>query len=200
MRALGRRLGWLLLVLWCAGAAAAPAIATGEWSDQYDGHFRKYAQRYFGPDFDWRWFKAQAIVESRLDQEAHSPAGAHGVMQLMPATFRQLRKEQPYFGSLDAAQWNIAAGIYYDRQHFRKWRGLPVQERLFLAFASYNAGYQRVLEAYNRVQGPVRSWLQVRPYLPSETRAYVDRIRALMHEGPRGTPLLRLARLFESEG
>ncbi|MCK5784786.1 MAG: hypothetical protein KAH06_10080, partial [Desulfobacterales bacterium] len=37
---------------------------------KYDGYFSKYSKRYFGPGFDWRYFKAQAIAESRLKANA----------------------------------------------------------------------------------------------------------------------------------
>ena len=61
----------------------------------YDPLFQKYAARFFlavqidGKPFDWRWLHAQAMAESGLDPRAHSPAGAMGLMQLMPATFSE---------------------------------------------------------------------------------------------------------------
>jgi len=33
---------------------------------QYDRYFSKYSKRNFGPNFDWRYFKAQAIAVLRL--------------------------------------------------------------------------------------------------------------------------------------
>ena len=54
--------------------------------DDYDRLFRKYTKHYFGPHFDWRWFKAQGIAESGLRPNAHSSAGAKGIMQILPAT------------------------------------------------------------------------------------------------------------------
>ena len=47
---------------------------------EFDRHFSKYSKRYFGPAFDWRYFKAQAIAESRLQEDARSEAGAVGVI------------------------------------------------------------------------------------------------------------------------
>ncbi|MEN8167944.1 MAG: murein transglycosylase, partial [Pseudomonadota bacterium] len=61
--------------------------------------------------------------------------------------------------------------------------GLPTQERLAFAMASYNAGYGNVLKAFRRAQGKegeVKQWKQVAPYAPSETRRYVRRIKGLM--------------------
>ena len=179
----------LALALFAAAAAWAghelEPVHSEQWTRDYDPHFRKYAKRYFGPHFDWRWFKAQAIAESRLDPGARSPVGARGVMQLMPATFEEIRRENPHFIDLDEPRWNIAAGIYYDRQLFRKWRGLPEMDRLYLALASYNAGYGRVRSGYRKASEPVKGWNDVRDHLPGQTRAYVGKIQGLMETRPR---------------
>ena len=45
--------------------------------------FKQYAARY---DFDWLMLIAQAYQESQLDNSRVSPAGAVGVMQLLPST------------------------------------------------------------------------------------------------------------------
>jgi soluble lytic murein transglycosylase-like protein len=196
-----RRLpAWLPLLLLATTVVAAPiadslsGVYSSEWSDEFDDHFRKYSKRYFGPHFDWRWFKAQAIAESRLDPSARSPAGARGLMQLLPSTFEEIRDENPEFTDLNTPRWNIAAGIYYDRILFRRWQRLPELDRLFLAFASYNAGYGRVQGAYRRAQQPVESWQEVRPHTPGQTRAYVSRIQQLMatREQPRLRGISRL--------
>ena len=55
-------------------------VHSGKWTDQYDRHFKKYSKRYFGPLFDWHWFKAQAIAESALSHDAESHVGARGLM------------------------------------------------------------------------------------------------------------------------
>ena len=46
----------------------------------YDQHFTKYSKRFFGVGFDWHYFKAQAVAESNLREDARSPVGAVGVM------------------------------------------------------------------------------------------------------------------------
>ena len=66
---------------------------------------------------------------------------------------------------------------------YRKWKkGLPTEERLAFAMASYNAGYRHMVKAFSRAQksGEVKSWDQVAPYAPAETRSYVQRIQELM--------------------
>lgn len=171
-----------ILCLMCIGAALAITdhpVHSDHWTDDYDRHFRKYSKRYFGPMFDWHWFKAQAIAESGLNENAKSPAGAVGLMQLLPSTFEEISEKQPHYVEVESARWNVAAGIYYDRSLYTKFPKAPEQERLYLALASYNAGYGRILNAFKRA-GEKKDWEVVQQYLPSETRAYVDRIRQLM--------------------
>ena len=190
----------ILLMFALPQAASARAIETGKWPDKYDRHFRKYSKRYFGPHFNWRWFKSQAIAESNLNPAAASPVGARGIMQIMPETFDEIKQQNPTFSALDDPRWNIAAGIFYDRQLYRKWRNpLPSEERLFLAFSSYNAGYGRVLKAVKRTRKENYSWVEVKKHLPAETRGYVSRIAVLMDSSNRHrkTNLRRFARLFE---
>jgi membrane-bound lytic murein transglycosylase MltF len=159
-------------------------VLSERWPSDYDGHFQKWSKRYFGPHFDWRWFKSQGIVESRLEPRAVSPMGAVGIMQILPSTYEEIQQENPYFQDITDPRWNIAAAIYYDRDLYRKWRNpLPSGERLLLAFASYNAGYGRVLKALRRAPDPDGRWDQVEPYLPRETRAYVNQIQDLMDLG-----------------
>lgn len=155
------------------------------WTGKYDHHFRKYSKHYFGPGFDWHWFKAQGIAESGLRADALSSAGAKGVMQILPSTFEEIRRENPHFTSIDDPHWNIAAGIYYDRKLYRRWKAkkLPESEHLNFAFASYNAGHAKVTRAFKKAakENPtVEAWHEVAPYTPSQTRHYVRRIRKLM--------------------
>jgi soluble lytic murein transglycosylase-like protein len=51
---------------------------------------------------------------------------------------------------------------------------------LYLALASYNAGYGRILNASKKLQTDSPLWHKVKPYMPRETRAYVGRIKQLM--------------------
>src|SRR5262245_57828805 len=91
-------------------------------TDRYDDTFLKYSQRFFGPGYDWRIFKAQAMAESNIDMNAKSWVGARGIMQLMPSTFREIHTKNPEIVSINKPEWNIAAGIYYDRQLYLQWK------------------------------------------------------------------------------
>lgn len=161
-----------------------PAVDSEQWSDQYDDYFRTYSNLYFGPFFDWRWFKAQAIAESNLDPNIESEVGALGLMQIMPATYAEIRELNPHFKEIRSPRWNIAAGIYYNRHIFRKWTFPSETERLLHTFASYNAGYVRVLRAVKRSGGKSSTWEKTRHFVPSQTRYYVQRIRDLMDQEP----------------
>lgn len=190
----------LLLFNLLMNSAQARAVETEKWTDQYDRHFKKYSKRYFGPHFDWRWFKSQGIAESNLDANASSPVGARGIMQILPSTFEDIQKINPSFLALEDPGWNIAAGIFYDRQLYRKWRKpLPSEERLFLAFSSYNAGYGRVLKAVKRTRKDDYSWIEVKRFLPSETKGYVSRIASLMDSSDRhrSSSLRALIEMFD---
>lgn len=174
----------LALVPVVALAALSLPVEDDRWTHAYDRHFRKYTKHYFGPNVDWRWFKAQGIVESGLKANVRSAVGAKGVMQILPTTFAEIKRSNPHLSRIDNPRWNIAGAIYYDREMYRKWQdGLPIAERLKLAFASYNAGLGGIQKAYSRAEkrrAEVHAWKQVAPYAPGQTRVYVLRIERLM--------------------
>ena len=157
------------------------------WTDRYDALFRKYAKRFFGPGFDWRWFKAQGIAESGLQENAESWVGAKGIMQIMPATLREIaeKSDLPVLDNDDPGA-NIAAGIFYDRTLYERWDDIPqTRERLAFTFASYNGGRSRILRAQDACNADCVLWAHVTGHAPDETRGYVARIMTLMgHEPP----------------
>ncbi len=180
-------LGILLLSMEAAQAqppATVVPLAVDSYSNDYDELFRHYSSRFFGPFVDWRWFKAQAVAESLLNEKAESPVGAQGLMQLMPSTYQEIRVGRPEWGDIHSPLWNIAAGLYYNRMLYRKWHGaFHGEERFLIMLASYNAGFYRVREALERV-GNARKWEEIKDEVPAETRAYVARIRELMRPKP----------------
>jgi membrane-bound lytic murein transglycosylase MltF len=101
--------------------------------------FRTYGDQY---SMDWMLMAAQGYQESRLDQNAKSPVGAIGVMQVMPATGKELK-----VGDIRRTEPNIHAGVKYIRfvvdQYFKDEPMDELNKGLF-AFASYNAGPGRV--------------------------------------------------------
>jgi soluble lytic murein transglycosylase-like protein len=71
---------------------------------------------------------AVATVESNLDTEARSPAGAHGLLQVLPSTAAELELDPYQVGE------NVLAGARYLRQLLDRF------ESADLALAAYNAG------------------------------------------------------------
>ncbi len=128
----------------------SPKVTSKKWTAEFDQYFRKYTKRYFGVGFDWHWFKAQAIAESNLKHDAKSWVNAKGIMQIMPNTFHEIKKRNPSFVDINEPRWNIAAGIYYDHQLFRKWKAKrPLNDKMNFTFASYNAGFRTIVRAQN---------------------------------------------------
>jgi soluble lytic murein transglycosylase-like protein len=84
---------------------------------------------------------AVIFAESSYDPDAISPAGATGLMQLMPATAAQYGVRD----LLDPAQ-NVSAGVRFLRDLLARFDG-----NVELAVAAYNAGAYAVIRAGNRV-------------------------------------------------
>jgi len=101
--------------------------------------FQKYAPEY---GFDWMLVLAQGYRESRLDQNARSPGGAIGIMQLLPATGKEMD-----VGDIRQADANVHAGVKYLRSMLERNFAdatLEGEDQALFAFASYNAGPARI--------------------------------------------------------
>ncbi|MEJ2474198.1 MAG: lytic transglycosylase F [Desulfobacterales bacterium] len=109
--------------------------------------FQKYAGQY---DFDYLMISAQAYQESGLDQSKRSPAGAIGVMQMLPSTAADPNVGIPDIEKLDK---NIHAGTKYLRfivdRYFTD-DAMDDANKMLFAFASYNAGPARVISLRNK--------------------------------------------------
>jgi membrane-bound lytic murein transglycosylase MltF len=109
--------------------------------------FEKYGGQY---RFDPLMLAAQGYQESTLDQSKRSPAGAIGVMQLMPATGVALK-----VGDIKVTEANIHAGTKYMDQlmtQYFKDAHFDEQNRSLFAFASYNAGPGNIARMRNEAQ------------------------------------------------
>lgn len=103
--------------------------------------FRRYASRY---DLDWLALAAQAYQESGLDQAKTSPAGAVGIMQVLPST-----AADPSIGISDITtlENNLHAGAKYLallRDRYFSEPEIDPKARVDFAWAAYNAGPARI--------------------------------------------------------
>jgi membrane-bound lytic murein transglycosylase MltF len=114
---------------------------------QMVGIFRKYGEKY---GVDYLLMAAQGYQESGLDQNVKSRVGAIGVMQVMPATAKELN-----VGDVRQLDANIHAGVKYVRlmmdQYFEDEPMDDLDKALF-TFASYNAGPARVRQLRREAQ------------------------------------------------
>ena len=101
--------------------------------------------------------KAVGKAESGFNADAVSPAGAQGVMQLMPATAQALGVDNPF-----DARSNIMGGAKYIAEKLNEYNG-----DIELALAAYNAG-----------SGNVSKYGGVPPF--EETINYIKRIKEYM--------------------
>jgi len=99
------------------------------------------------PSLSWQLIKAQGIVESGLNPRARSPAGAVGLLQLMPETAAEMGCRDPF-----QPDDNLKAGISYLRRQFDHFPEIPdFDERIKFSLAAYNCGrayVNRALEIY----------------------------------------------------
>ncbi|MHC4859992.1 MAG: MltF family protein [Planctomycetota bacterium] len=104
--------------------------------------FQKYGDRFEVP---WLLVAAQAYQESRLDQSLRSPAGAIGVMQLLPSTAADPNVGIP---DIEDVESNIHAGTKYLRfihdRYFADSEGMTKLDKALFSFAAYNAGPARI--------------------------------------------------------
>ena len=122
------------------------------------------------------WIYGVIRRESAFMEDARSPVGAVGLMQLMPATAKSISRTMPkkYRGQnkLVQADINLALGTRYLRKMLKRFSGQTV-----LATAAYNAGAHRImrwLPEKNNLEAD--RWIENIPF--KETREYVTSVLA----------------------
>jgi len=139
---------------------------------RFDHHIQKHADA-FG--IDWLLVAALMFEESSFNPTATSPAGAQGLLQLMPRTALSLGVEDLY-----NPDQNIMAGIRYLKDQYELFWDTPhTHDRLRFALASYNIGFGHVRDA-QRLAGEMgldsSSWDQVAEVLNNlSRREYFER-------------------------
>jgi soluble lytic murein transglycosylase-like protein len=131
-------------------APAMPRDSSPERYSRYDQHIREAATLYQIPE---ELVRAVIKVESDFDPRALSPANAHGLMQLIPATADRMLVTDIF----DPRQ-NIYGGVRY----------LRVLANLF------NGDIELTVAAYNAGEGAVIRHGGIPPY--AETQEYVRKV------------------------
>ncbi|WP_338121043.1 lytic transglycosylase domain-containing protein [Bradyrhizobium yuanmingense] len=139
-----------------SGSAAQPAIS--QTTHPLAGVINEASQRFAIPP---NWIRSVQRIESAGDVHARSPKGAMGLMQIMPATWAELRERYHLGNDPYDPHDNILAGTAYLRELLDRY-GSPG------AFAAYNAGPSRYEE---HLAGGS---------LPDETRVYVAKLANLL--------------------
>jgi len=126
-------------------------------SDRYNSLFEYYAD-HFG--LDWKDLKAQAKAESNFDPLARSGAGAMGLTQFMPATFKE---------------WSDRLHIGITANPYNPEHAIMCQAGYMASLHNrYGGNHARALAAYNWGMGRVDK-AEEKDY-PDETQQYLARI------------------------
>ena len=154
---------------------------------QAASHGKVYSEAYFPlhklANSNWKIdgdiLLAVARRESEFNPKARSSAGARGLMQIMPATAKQLTSNLGYKYSLDRLgsdwQYNLELGAEYLDHLLQRYDG-----SLLLSFGAYNAGPTRMDKWIKRYGDPRNNntnfvdWIEHIPF--NETRNYIMRV------------------------
>lgn len=119
------------------------------------------------------WLMGVARQESAYGPFAVSPAGAYGLMQVMPATAKIYSKKFkiPYTGRkhLFEPATNINIGSRYLELRYNELKQNPVY-----ASAAYNAGKHKIDQWKDFGRFPTEIWVESIPY--TETRDYIKKV------------------------
>lgn len=152
----------------------------------WDDTLRLAAQRL---DWPWTLLAAQVWKESSFDPDARSWAGAVGLMQLMPATARQVGVTD----RRDPLQ-SIQGGVDYLDWLQDRWAHLPEDEQTAFVLASYNAGPGHVEDAVRLAEAAgddPTSWEDVSHWLLALEDASVHRRPIVRYGYCRGSEAVR---------
>jgi len=141
-------------------------VSRGNWTPaeaqrirQAQPHVQRAASRF---KVDPALINAFIWVESKFDPHARGPGGSAGLMQLMPATSRELAKQLGERSRPYNPDFNVRAGTLYISRLLKRFGG-----DLRLTIAAYQAG-----------PGAVSKWKKAGRDLPASSKAYVDKVMA----------------------
>jgi membrane-bound lytic murein transglycosylase D len=134
--------------------------------------YEKYLKKYNMPQD----IKYLSIVESGLNPKAASWAGAVGPWQFIKSTGKEYGLNQDNYidERMDIEKSTDAAMRFLSRLYrsYGDWE---------LAMAAYNCGPGNVNKAIRRAGGGKKTFWEIFPYLPKETRSYVPSMTAVIY-------------------
>jgi membrane-bound lytic murein transglycosylase MltF len=148
----GTTLGNILLNRYVGDTAWIDNALTGAGWERYEDVveiIKKYAGEY---DFDWLIITAQGYQESKLDQSKVSPAGAVGIMQILPATAADPNVGIP---DIQNPENNVEAGVKYLRflrERYFTDPAIDAVNQVLFSFAAYNAGPANIAKAREKAR------------------------------------------------
>lgn len=145
--------------------------------------FRKAARR---GKTDWHLLAAMAYQESRWSNDATSPTGVRGIMQLTTETAEYLGVED----RLDMTQSIDAAAHYLHLLKGKLPKEIKEPERTWFAVGAYNIGWKHIRYAYKKAKREGKDytqWRTISEMLPTlygepyskgvQARRYVERVQ-----------------------
>jgi hypothetical protein len=153
--------------------AKEKAMSTAELIDRWTPYIKEASRRF---KISTDWIKAVIRVESGGrtlsddNQPIVSTAGAMGIMQVMPATYQDMRQAYSLGDNPHDPRNNILAGTAYLR-----W----LQEKY---------GYPKMFAAYNAGPATIEAQSAGKRKLPKETRDYIKRISTILGIEEPSTP------------
>ena len=166
---LAESVGWHDRALDAANTAGESGVLALMFPAAHQSHVREMANRFSVPrEFVYGVMRQ----ESRFISDIKSPAGAVGLMQLMPATAKQMGKslgvKAPAWRLIES-ELNIQLGTSYLNHVLGRF-----DNNIALAAAAYNAGPSRVKKWIADRPDSIDLWLETIPF--DETRAYVQAV------------------------
>lgn len=165
---LANDMGWHDSVIRVMSQLKAYNMLDYRFPTPYSEQFERFSSR---SKVDKTWAYAISRRESSFASDAHSSAGAIGLMQLLPSTARYVNKGSVSRNQLKKPHINIRLGTQYLKYLKKKSKGNEV-----IATASYNAGYHKVKRWLPQEAVDFDLWVEAIPY--RETREYVKNVYA----------------------
>jgi len=156
---------WLMHLQWRKAFQQEQQMTFSQRINRWQGLIAEASQRFHLPA---KWIRTVIQMESggrtmlKADKPITSPVGSVGLMQLMPGTYDQMRRQNKLGANPFNPHDNIMAGAAY------------------LSWLHHRYGYPAMFVAYNDGPGNLEAKRAKGQALPAETRNYVAKICATL--------------------